>query len=253
MITVYIKLILRFFVLSWNYKKAAFSLFLKYLSFLPFFTYEINRIEDVDKGEIISKGHIEKGKEIILKFFNFTIIKIILFKGEILTAEHFYFHRSLKDVKYLLKISKKYINLDKDSIVFDPACGTGKHLLYITDKFKCKGIGVDIYSKAINVSKKIEKFSNCNFLLGNSCNSNTLLSLNKYNNSKKINILFINSWVSHVYKNKDFSIFLNYIKTMNCKIMIIEQKKINLKTIFKTDKILYQNFKNKSQYVILEL
>lgn len=246
-------LILRFFILSWSYKNAAFSLFLKYLSFLPFFAYEVNRIKDVDKDEIISKGHIENGKEIILKFFNFTIIKLIILKGEMLTAEHFYFHRSLSDIKYLLKISKKYINLDKESIIFDPACGTGKHLLYITDTFQCKGIGIDIYSNAINVSKKIEKFSNCNFLLGNSCDANTLLSLNEYIGSKKIDILFINSWVKHVYKNKDFDIFLNYIKSMNCKIMIIEQKKINLKSIFKTDKILYQNFKNNSQYVILQL
>tara|TARA_B110000037_G_C17092152_1_gene494458 strand:+ start:193 stop:954 length:762 start_codon:yes stop_codon:yes gene_type:complete len=248
-----IKSILRFFILSWIYKKGFFSLFLKYFCFLPFFTYEVNRVEDIIKDRTISKGHIENGKEIIVKIFNFRIIKFNLSKGEILTAEHFYFHRSLEDVKYLLKISKKYLNLDKNSIIFDPACGTGKHLLYITDKYKCKGIGADIYPNAINISKHIEKFSNCNFLLGNSCNKNILLSLSRYNNSKKIDFLFINSWVKHVYKNKDFYVFLDHVKNMKCKIMIIEQKKIDLKNIFKTDKILYQNFKNNTQYVILEL
>lgn len=248
-----IKSILRFIILSWHYKISFFSFFLKCLSILPFFTYKVQRIEDKILDGVISKGHIEPGKKIYLRFLNFTIISFIIEKGEVLTAEHFYFHRSLKDIKFFLKTSKKLININKESIIFDPACGTGKHLLYITDKYRCKGIGVDIYPKAINISKKIEKFSNCDFILGNSCNPKTLISLSKINNFKKIDILFINSWVNHVYKNKEFSIFLDYIKNLKCRIMIIETNKIDLKRIFKTNKILFQSFKNKNQYVILEL
>ena len=82
--------------------------------------------------------------------------------------------------------------------------------MYITDKFRCKGIGIDIYPKAINVSKKIEKFSNCKFLLGDSCDKDTLTTLLKYNNYNKIDIIFINSWVKHVYKNKEFRVFLDF-------------------------------------------
>ncbi len=245
--------ILRFIILSRVYKKGFFSLLLKFLGFIPFFYYEVNRIEDKLKDDLASKGHIENGKKISFKVLNFTIINFVLFKGETLTAEHFYFHRSLKDVKFFLKLTKKYFKIDEKSIIFDPACGTGKHLSYITDKYKCKGIGVDIYKNAINVAKKIEKFSNCNFILGDSCNSYTLSSLTKNIHLEEVEIVFINSWIKHVYKNKDFNNFLDFIKKMKCKVMLIEQRKIDLKNIFKTDKILYQKVKNNVQYVILEL
>lgn len=245
------KSLLRFFILSWHYKKGFLSFFLRYLRLLPFLSYEVIRVEDCNKEKTISKGHITKGKKIYLKFFNLIIIKFILLKGEVLTAEHFYFNRSVKDLKFFLRKTKKYLNINSESIIFDPACGTGKHLMYITDKYNCKGIGIDIYPKAINVSKKIEKYSNCNFLIGNSCDQNTLILLSNY--SKNINTLFINSWVSYVYKNNDFNNFLSFIKKLNCKIMIIAQKKDDLKSIFKTKKILFQKFVNNTQYAILEL
>ena len=92
-------------------------MFLKYFCFLPFFTYEVNRVEDIIKDRTIKKGHIENGKEIIVKIFNFRIIKFNLSKGEILTAEHFYFHRSLEDVKYLLKIKVLIIILWKKTYI----------------------------------------------------------------------------------------------------------------------------------------
>lgn len=245
--------ILRFLILSWSYKISFFSYFLRCICYLPFFKYEVIRINNENRDEITSKGHIEPGKRIEVKIFNITIIKLVLQKGENLTAEHFYFHRPLKDIKFFLRNCKNYINFNKETFIFDPGCGTGKHLMYITDKYRCKGIGIDIYPKAINVSKKIEKFSNCKFLLGNSCDKNILTTLSKYNNYNKIDILFINSWVNHVYKNKEFSVFLNFIRKIKCRVMIIETKKIDLKRIFKTNKILYQKFKNNSQYVILEL
>lgn len=247
------KSIIRFIILSWNYKLGFLSILLKYFCYFPIFNYKVERIPDIIKDGISSKGHIEPGKKIQIKIFNFVILKFNLQKGETLTAEHFYFHRSLKDIKFFLNNSKKIININKDSIIFDPACGTGKHLLYLTDRFNCKGIGFDIYPKAINITKKIEKFSNCLFLHGNSCDSKTLKNLSNYYDPKKIDVLFINSWVQHVYKNKEFEEFLNYIKKTKCKIMLIETKKINLMQIFKTKKVLFQKYKNEAQYVILEL
>ena len=248
-----IKYFFRFLILSWNYKLSCLSFFLRIIGHIPFFSYSIKRIEDSINDGIHSKGHITKGKKIYLNFFNFSIIQFDILKGETLTAEHFYFNRSIKDIKDFLKASNNYLNIDKNSIIFDPACGTGKHLLHITDTYNCKGIGVDIYPKAINVAKKIENFSNCKFILGNSCDNDTLFVLKDLSNNKKINMIFINSWLSYVHKNRDFVNFFNYIKQMQCKIMIIAQKKDDLKSIFKTNKILYQKLINNTQYAILEL
>jgi hypothetical protein len=253
MINSKVRSILRFIVMSWHYKISFFSFFLRCLCYLPFLSYDLERVKDTIDDQISSDGHIKPGKKIRIKIFNFTILKLYLSKGEALTAEHFYFHRSNKDIKFLLKSSKDIFRINKDSIIFDPACGTGKQLSYICDRYKCRGIGIDIYQPAINVAKKIEKFSNCIFLYGNSLETNTLSSLNKYIDSKKINILLINSWLDHVCMHKNFNIFLNYVKNIRCKILIIEPKKINLKSIFKTDKILYLSFKGKVQYAIIEL
>lgn len=78
------------------------------------------------------------GKKISFKIFSFKIIQFTMYEGEILTAEHFYFQRNIKDAKFILKIFKKFFKIDKDTIIFDPACGTGKHLLFLTDKYNCK-------------------------------------------------------------------------------------------------------------------
>ena len=43
------------------------------------------------------------------------------------------------------------------------------------------------------------------------------------------------------------------LKNIKCKILIIEPEKINLKSIFKTDNILYRSLKGKVQYAIIEL
>jgi len=245
--------IIRFLILSWNYKISYFSYLLRCICYLPFFSYEVNRIEDKIKDGVKSKGHIQKGKKIIVKLFNFNIIKFTLKKSEALTAEHFYFQRSVKDIRFLLENSKNFVNIHKDTIIIDPGCGTGKHLLYITDEYGCKGVGIDVYPNAINIPKKIEKFSNCKFLLGNSCDKNTLSLLLKYNNPKKNVILYMNSWVKHVYNNQEFGIFLDFIKKIRCTAMIIESKKIDLRTIFKTNKVLYHKIKDKIQYTILEI
>jgi|TARA_B110000483_G_C18115099_1_gene511315 hypothetical protein len=245
--------ILKFVVISWHYKIAFISFLLRCLCYLPFFSYDLERVKDTIDDHISSEGHIKPGKKIRIKIFNFTIIKLYLKKSEALTAEHFYFHRSNKDIKFLIKSSKKKFKIKKNSIIFDPACGTGKQLSYICDRYNCRGIGIDIYPPAISVAKKIEKFTNCIFLCESSLDTNTLSSLYKYFDSKKINILLINSWIDHVCMHKDFDIFLDYVKNIKCKIMIIEPKKIDLKAVFKTDKILYQSFKDKVQYAILEL
>jgi len=36
-----------------------------------------------------------------------------MYEGKILTAEHFYFQRSINDVKFILKIFKKFFKTDK--------------------------------------------------------------------------------------------------------------------------------------------
>ena len=47
----------------------------------------------------------------------------------------------------------------------------------------------------------------------------------------------------HVYKNKEFSVFLDFIREIKCKVMIIETKRIDLKSIFKQIKFYTRNLK----------
>ena len=92
--------ILRFLILSWNYKISFFSYFLRCICYLPFFKYDVIRINDEIKEDITSKGHIEPGKRIEVKIFNITILKLVLLKSENLTVEHFYFIDHLKILNF---------------------------------------------------------------------------------------------------------------------------------------------------------
>jgi len=62
--------------------------------------------------------------------------------------------------------------ITKDSIVLDIGCGTGRTLIYICKKYRCRGVGVDISDEMIKDAKKY------------------LVELNK-ERKKKINIKFI--------------------------------------------------------------
>ena len=77
--------------------------------------------------------------------------------------------------------------------------------MYISDKTKCTGFGIDVYKPAINVAKKIEKFSKVNFFCENS-----LIFLNSQN-FLKIDIVFSNSFLVHVLMNKNFKNFLDFL------------------------------------------
>jgi cyclopropane fatty-acyl-phospholipid synthase-like methyltransferase len=73
----------------------------------------------------------------------------------------------------LIKKLNETSKITKSSIVLDIGCGTGRTLIYICEKYGCKGVGVDISDEMIKDAKKY------------------LTEVNKNLKNKKLNIKFI--------------------------------------------------------------
>jgi 2-polyprenyl-3-methyl-5-hydroxy-6-metoxy-1,4-benzoquinol methylase len=212
---------------------------------LPLFSYNVIRTDNLGANEFSNNNYLIREKTIFFKFINFVFYKIHLQNNEELTVEHFYFNRSLNDVEFFLKAIKNKNFINRDHILLDPGCGSGKHIMFISDKTNCKGFGIDIYKPAINVAKKIEKFSKINFFCENS------LIFLKSQNFSKIDIVFSNSILVHVLTNKDFKNFLDFLKKNKSKLMLIENKKLNIKML-KPEKILFHEYRGRAQYAVLQ-
>ncbi len=228
---------------------------LRYLGKFPFFYYEIKR--DINKAKEFKKkarinnqhhGHITESKEINFYIFKIKVFNFEIFEGENLTTEHYYLNRSIKDIKKILFEAKSHLNIDSDSLIFDPGCGAGRHLIYLVDKYNCNGIGVDVYKPAIQVAKKLNLSKKCNFICSSSLDGNILNLLIK----KKPDLILINSWLSFVKYNKDFELFIKTIRKINCKLIIISNIKEEVEILFKDFGILYKNVNNNTVYALME-
>jgi cyclopropane fatty-acyl-phospholipid synthase-like methyltransferase len=91
------------------------------------------------------------------------------FGNEAKTLFKAYEDATLNLIKKLNETSK----ITKGSIVLDIGCGTGRTLIYICEKYGCKGVGVDISDEMIKDAKKY------------------LTEVNKNLKNKKLNIKFI--------------------------------------------------------------
>ena len=69
----------------------------------------------------------------------------------------------------LIRVGKK-INLNKDSLLLDVACGMGAQDLFFMENFKCKKIeALDLTKKHIELAKTKNKYKNINYVIGNAC------------------------------------------------------------------------------------
>lgn len=84
-----------------------------------------------------------------------TVCGITLKEGEEISAEHFYFSRSLKSLKQAIP------RLQADGIIFkgtvtEHGCGCGKYLHYLKDRFKMDARGYDVYGPAVKVANNFK-------------------------------------------------------------------------------------------------
>ncbi len=120
--------------------------------------------------------------------------------------------KKFQDVSKLIKINNK-------NTIVDYGCGIGDMCFYLSSKYNCKVIGIDYSADAITIAKKNLRIFNKNrkekadikfFNL-----SNTQLPI-----LEKIDYIFLNDVVEHLY-NEELKIIFNNFKKWNKKITII--------------------------------
>ena len=147
----------------------------------------------------------------------------------------------------MLNLSKPFLRLDESSIIFDSACGTGRHLYYVTDTYRSRGIGIDIYEPTIAVANKANIGKSIRFHCGSS------LDLNYINERLPlyIDLIVINSWLGYVKDEKYFSEFVSKIIKISGYIMIISAAIDDIHSIFQEAKFIVEKKIKNTQYVLL--
>jgi hypothetical protein len=250
----FIKSLLRFFLLCLIYPKPGLSYFFRIIGHFYGFRYRSKRdisaaIRFKHEGKLNNSniGHATHNKTISLDIFSFNLFKFKIDEGENLTVEHFYLNRSIKDLQFLTKLSKPFMKVNKSWVVFDPACGTGKHLYYLIDKYNCKGIGVDIYQPAINVAKNANIGKSINFHCGSSLDETFISKILPLD----IDLLFINSWLGYVKNEENFEKFIQKMLNMTRYIMIISSENDDLHSIFYNTDFIIEQKVGKAQFVLI--
>jgi len=219
------------------------AFYLKYLGRLPIFKYSVYRDNNslYKKKQYLRKkkgnvGHAFEEKIVCISFLKWKLLEFNLTEGEELTAEHFFLNRPIIDVEYLLEISKEYIKIDQSSLIFDPGCGTGRHLFYLADKYDCYGVGVDVYAPAIAIAQKVNlgkriRFYNCSSL------EDGLLDKIIPNGCEYV---FINSWLNHVYKYDGYDGFIDKLLSSCRYILLISSLKFELEEFFPNPEVIIE-------------
>ena len=251
----YIKKIVRCLSVMINFPKAGFAFLLRLIGTIYGFKYkvlrdysEIIKIKDELREEGKSVGHAVQSKKVGLFLLNYNLLTLLVQKGASLTAEHFFLNRPLNDVKLLLEICKKHVKLAKGDLVFDPGCGAGKHLFYLTDYYKCLGIGVDVYEPAIRVANKANYDNSITFynesMLDNESSNEILPSDCDY--------VFINSWLNHVYMFSGYDEMINKLLKSCRYMLVINSVKFKLEELIPKADILVLEIHDNAQYALIK-
>jgi len=191
-------------------------------------------------------GHATSSKYVQLNILDCKLFSIEIEEGEDLTADHFFLQRPLFDAIYWYSKCKDFIQLDSNSIIFDPGCGTGKHLFYLVDELNCTGIGIDIYKPAISVANKLNIGNKVAFHKGSSLDIDYLSS----KLPQVCDLVFINSWIGHVSTKNGFNKFIQKLNSISLFIMIIASPNDNIHEIFNDfDLILFKD-KGETHYYL---
>ncbi len=250
-----LKSIPRFLKVMLNYPKAGLSFFLRYLAHIPGIERKILLDHDgryKQKQEMRknnkSVGHALNDRVISLSLFGKQIVAFNLKEGEEASADQFFLNRPVNDVQELLNLCRNYIDIQKNETIFDPGCGTGRHLYYLVDKYGCKGIGVDVFAPAIEVAKKANWNRNTTFYARSSLGKGVLEEIIP----DGCDYVFINSWLNHVYGYDGYEEFI--VKIFNsCRyILLITTYKDDLKTMLHNPEILVHDVQGSAQFALIK-
>jgi Methyltransferase domain len=255
-ITCYLKSVIRHAIIILAYPKAGTAFLLKWVGRLPLFKYRVRRDnESLYERKVYLRdnkrnmGHAFKEKKVGLLFGNVKLIEFIITEGAELTAEHFFLNRPIKDVQTLFNLASRYIFIKQSSLIFDPGCGTGRHLFYLVDRYGCKGVGVDVYPPAIKIAQKANldgriSFYNCSSL------KKGLLDDIIPNGCEYV---FINSWLNHVYNYDGYSVFIKKLLS-SCQylLLISSSKKYGLEELFPNPVILVEEVQDGTLYALIK-
>ena len=210
-------------------------LFTLIISKIPFF----KRISVHDKDKYKLKmnlinnnenvGHALSWRKIYFYLFGIKLSERKLKEGLPATIEQFYFSRSLNYIQKFIAKNNELKQILKNSFIFDPGCGCGKHLLYLKDHYSTKIVGIDVYKPAIEAAKRADYLNEAKFINASSLDLNLL----QREITEKIDILLIDSWLKHVKDNKDLDVCLNFI---------INKSRFALLVIGKKEHVLYEKF-----------
>ena len=209
---------------------------------------EIIQIKEELRSQGKSVGHAVKSKKVGLYFLQYNLLTLEVPKGSSLTAEHFFLNRPLNDLKYLLKICSNHITLSKGDLVFDPGCGTGKHLFYLTDYYKCLGIGVDIYEPAIKVAKRANYDNSVSFYNQSMLDLESSIKILPSN----CDYVFINSWLNHVYEYPRYDEMIKKLLQSCRYMMVINSVKFKLDELIPKADILLVEIHDNAQYALIK-
>lgn len=194
-------------------------------------------------------GHAFKEKIVSLLFRDVKLIEFKIPEGVELTAEHFFLNRPVKDVKILLNLTNRFICIKQSNLIFDPGCGTGRHLFYLVDRFGCKGLGVDVYPPAIKVAQKANRYGRVSFYNCSSLKKGLIDEIIP----NGCEYIFINSWLNHVYNYDGYNVFTQKLLA-SCRyiLLISSSKKYGLKEFFPNSVILVEEVQDGTLYALIK-
>ena len=225
----------RILLISFYYPKIIFPLILYVISkVIPFVNFKTIYIEnkfqlkqdDIRKQKNIGNARGERVYK--LSLLKLDIISIKTQEGNEATALQFFIFRPTNDIEYLIKnVINDNLRLTKHTTIFEPGCGTGRHLTYLNDKYNCRVFGVDSYSPCIKIANLIKGKKN------NKVNFKNISALDIYEVDKfipdRIDLIYINSWLNHVFHLNNYFDFIKFISSRTKFLAVISNSKYLLR------------------------
>lgn len=249
----YLKVGARFILIMLRYPKAGASLALKFLAIIPGFGRSVEYIQDRYQAKLQMKegkqsiGHALGDRTIVCTLFRRQILSLKLAEGELATADQFFLNRPIDDVRHMIALAARFIEVHPGDLVFDPGCGAGRHLFYFVDAYGCKAVGVDIYRPAIAVAETANWGRQVRFYTQSSLEPGFLDAVLP----NGCDFVFINSWLNHVKDYPGYREFAGRI-TGKCRfLLVITSAKDQLDILFETPDILVHDVRDGTQYALL--
>jgi len=237
------------------YPKAGLSFFFRIIGWIPGLKREIlldriqhRKLKKEKKSNKESVGHTLLDRSVTVSFLGNEVLKVHLEQGAETMADQFFLNRSVGDIKYLLNSCGDFIDFSSRTLIFDPGCGTGRHLFYLVDSFGCQAVGVDVYPAAIEVANKANWHNAVDFYNCSSIESGILATLIP----NGCDYVFINSWINHVYKLEGYNSFIsNLIKSCRF-ILLISSKKYDVASMMNNPQIIIHKIQGDAQYLLIK-